>query len=244
MKRIYYFIFPAVLISCGGTEKETTQDQENSIETTEPVSLDQNTILEEFTNDYVPENKDGKWQIDDYAEIMLGSKVYASSDQVPEEERLSANWFEKLDLQGGFASVSGAYEGWSEVVLWRMKDGSDLVAKMTAGCGPVCDYSYSFSILKDGEMIERDASDLVLPLGDIMNQREIVLNKILSNYSDVPEDTYAQVRYMLPQKGTTMYVDLELGEEEIRTHLLKLSWDKEMFNVEETFEDAENIMYK
>lgn len=247
MKHLFYLTIPALLFSCGGDATEESNEEVSTEEVSElddTMIVDESVMIAEMSAEYIPENEDGLWQIDDYAQMMVGDKIYDSTNEIPEEDGLTSSYFEVKDLKGGYAKITGVYEGWSEFVLWRMKDGSDLIGKMTAGCGPVCDYSFAFSIYKDGQLVEKDASERVLPIEKILAQHDKVFNTIIGTYSDVPNDAYAQTVYCLPQNGTSMMVDMEIGEYEIRTHLLKLSWNKEKFTVEEYYNDGSNIMYK
>lgn len=235
MYKVFIPITLLLLLSCGGEESA-----ESDVEATEeseavPGSIEQEELPEDNSDVYVPENADGKWQIDDYAEMQMRGKIYNSSEDIPQQDIAASSWYEVLDLKGGYARVTGAYEGWSEYVLWRMADGNDLLGTLSAGCGPVCDYHFDFFIMNDGEKVA-DGNDL-LPLDELDQLAEAKHAQVLEEYGeglDYKEDFV--VYYDLPQSGTSMDVDLIVGADDIKVKLCKLSWDKSSFSVDEAYE--------
>lgn len=238
MKKLYLIPLTLILFACGsessteGSSEDTvTVDTTSEAEATEEVVAGDN--FTELT-EYIPENKDGNWQIDDYVEIFTQGKVYKNGEAYSESEDWSSSFYEILDISGGYARITGGYEGWSEYVLWRMKDGTDLLGTMSAGCGPVCEYNYKFYKCQGPEMNEVSRAT-IFPMAQIDDHREVMHEKIKNNidYLDYPDDW--QYIYRLPQKGTSMQVDLMVGPEEVTVPLVLLSWDKERFDIEEKY---------
>lgn len=219
MKRL---VIPVILVltACGGNENATESSTE------QPV--DDVTIVQE----YVEPEKGHVWQINDYAENLVNSKIYEDMDAVMEHG--GSLYYEVLDINNGYARVTGAFEGWYEFVLWRMEDGSDLVGYLSAGCGPVCDYTYFFYNYKDG--VKTEITDQVLPLDEMDEYSDIQYIKIIEKYPDLeyPQDVF--YKFNFPQQGTSMMVDYVVGAEEVEMPMFLLSWDKSKFSVEETYD--------
>ena len=238
-----YFLIPLslILFACGGEESQTEETSEESeeIETTDEAEATEDIVVgDNYTEltQYVPENIDGKWQIDDYVEIFTNGKVYADGEEYSKAEDWSANYYSVLDINGGYANITGGYEGWSEYVLWRMADGTDLLGTMSAGCGPVCSYSYKFYKCQGPDMDEISRA-VIFPMEQLDDHREVMHEKIKTEFEgmDYPEDW--QYIYRFPQKGTSMQVDLMVGAEEVVIPLVMLSWDKERFSVSEIYKE-------
>lgn len=235
MKRFLVVLLAVFIFSCGGETVADISENESSEIVSNTLNHENSQEKEtELVENYVPANEDGLWQIDDYAELMRGKKIYTSWDDVPEDEKGGGDIYETLDLKGGYANVTGAYEGWSEFVIWRMADGNDLLGSLTAGCGPACSYDFDFTVMKDGLEV-RDGNSLI-PWKEIDAHRDKMMPKIMELYGgglDYPEDD--QYVFIFPQKGTSMQVDLLLGADEVQLPLLKLKWNKEFFSIEERY---------
>ena len=242
-----YFLLPlsVLIFACGGEEAPADEAEEipgdpdaEVIVNDEPLQNGDYTELmdgEQVAIEYQPENEDGKWQIDDYAEVFMGEEIYPSWDDIPEDKDFGYI-YEVLDVKGGYAHVTGAYEGWSEFVLWRMDDGYDLIGTMHAGCGPVCDYRYEFFKCK-GQEITKISMARLFPMAKMDDHAEEMRKKVVADqeYIDYPEDKVYLFRF--PQKGTSMDVDLMIGAEEYIVPIYKLSWDKQKFSIEETYSE-------
>lgn len=232
----YSLLIPALtvaLVSCG---EQTTNDDtatESNSETVENVEevLPEEEAAAETVNEDIP---DDKWQVDNYAMYLLGEEITPNSEIADNND--GVGWyFTELDLAGGYASVTGAVEGWHEYVIWRMADGDDLVGQMSVGCGPACDYTFRF-YKGQGSGIEDYEMSVFMPLDEIEAHKEKMVPKIIAEYPvDYPEDS--QLVFNFPQKGTSMQVDVVVGADEIRVPLLKLAWDKSVFSVEEFYEE-------
>ncbi|MBD3638726.1 MAG: hypothetical protein HUJ25_15340 [Crocinitomicaceae bacterium] len=236
MKKV--FLIPgvvALLFSCGSSDNETnTESTESESLTEETVELsEEGTVLEEENETYTPENIDGIWQIDDYAELFTGTKIYKSQKDVPEDALSYGSYYLTLDTKGGYAHVTGPYEGWSEYVLWRMKDGNDLLGTMSAGCGPACDYNFDFYIMNNGEKIG-DGNRLI-PRMEIEDFGASLMPQILEEFEAIEYKEDYQFYYNFPQQGTSMEVDIIVGADEVRIPIILLSWDKEKFSVEKKY---------
>lgn len=237
-----YYILPLALLffACGAENTEDSATGQQPGEDQEKVSPEEAVEEIESTEvvpTYEPENKDGVWQIDDYAEMFVGSKIYNSAEDVPDDKRGSAQYYRQLDIKGGFAHVTGTYEGWNEYVLWRMKDGHDLLGTVSVGCGPVCTYDYVFYKCKNGEY-EKASMAQLFPMAEMDDHAEVMHKKILDKfeYFDYPNDkTYI---FIFPQKGTSMEVELMVGADEIQVPILRLSWDGGRFSIEKKYTEV------
>ena len=224
-------------MACGG-ESETPSTSENN-------TITQDTAAENLydTAHHEPqvlsediENK--VWQIDDYVEKILKNKVSNSADEAYKDpENLNNLYYETLDIPGGYANVTGAFEGWYEFVLFRMADGNDLLGKMTVGCGPACSYDYEFKVYNSGQLVDENPD--IFPKKEMEAHKEKMHQKTLKEleHVDYPED--AQLRYYFPQKGTDMQVNLVIGADEVEVKLLILEWDKQQFSIKKKFEKVE-----
>lgn len=240
MNKLLIPVVSFLLFSCGGNERSDQPANGTEDVTNEEISDSSEVVdvIEEI--EYVPENEDGVWQIDDYAEMIKGRKIYKSHDDIPVDEMSSSEYFQELDLRGGFASVTGAYEGWGEFVIWRMEHGGTLLGTMSAGCGPVCSYSFRFYIFNDqNEIVNEDAAEDVLPFRDIDAQKEKLMEKVLIKYPDIEYPEEYSALYKFPRKGTSMSVDLLVGADEIQIPMLELSWDKMSFQVSNYYDDVD-----
>jgi hypothetical protein len=229
MKKFIYGFLILGLWSCGGSDEVVSEENEEESDTLMTEVEEENEELAEDV--FIPENADGNWQIDDYAEMLTGDKIAASADEANMEN--SVGWFyQELDLSGGFASVTGAIEGWQEFVVWRMADGDDLVGFMSVGCGPVCDYAFRF-YKGQGENAQQIEMNEVFPMTEINELQETKHKEILDRDNgfgfDYPED--AQLYYHFPKKGTSMEVDIVIGADELQEPIFSLSWDKTKFSI-------------
>ncbi|UKN02897.1 hypothetical protein K6119_05135 [Paracrocinitomix mangrovi] len=244
-KHLWILTATAFLFACGG-ENETNESEGLTEEdlTCESADVDEsveNEVDGTLENgDFIPENSDGLWQIDDYAEMMMGQKIFASADAMNNNGDGVEHYYQTLDLKGGYAAVTGAYEGWSEFVLWRMADGNDLLGTMSAGCGPACDYDFKFYIMKDGEKVGEGNN--LIPRMEVEDYGASLMPKILEKYEGIEYQEDYQFFYNFPQKGTSMEVDIIVGADEVRIPIMMLSWDKKKFSVKEKYTELNERM--
>ena len=238
--RSLFFITMALLIFGCGSETEPNADGIVDVFDSVDNLLDSAVVAEEISENleakFIPENPDGVWQIDDYAELYLNTKVYLNHDDIDYSIDGTYYYYSELDKKGGFANVTGAFEGWYEFVIWRMADGSDLLGVMSAGCGPVCSYSFKWFIGDNGKL-EDVGFDQIFPGKEINAHRDEMHKKILDKHPDLdyPED--ADLIYEFPKKGTSMEVVISIGAEEIQLPIMLLSWDKQRFSVAEYYHE-------
>gem|GEM_PF-2857430 len=186
----------------------------------------------------IQEDKPAKtWQIDDYVTHLMGVRPAASAEELNEDQKLIW-YFQTLDVKGGFASVTGAIEGWMEFVLFRKSDGTDFIGKMTVGCGPACDYSFSFYTGKNEAISPVEMSD-IFPLERLEKERISHWDAVLLKYPVEYAEDY-QYRFVFPQKGTDMNVDLVLGADEIQIPFAVLGWNKMTFAIKDFSKDISN----
>lgn len=236
MKKLIYLGLPFFIFACGGgSEQDLTDKVEETIDSFETMPAeDSEEIVEEV---YVPENSDGNWQIDDYAELFVGDKIAMSTEDANLEN--SVGWYyTTIDKKGGYANVTGAIEGWREFVIWRMADGDDLIGSLSVGCGPVCDYSFKF-YKGQGKEVEEIAMTTIMPVAEIEKQKVKIQQKVLNDDKfgpfDYPDDV--QLYFHFPQKGTSMDVDIIMGADELQAKILSLKWDKTGFSIDKLHDD-------
>ncbi len=174
------------------------------------------------------------WQIDTYVPYIMGESIAMDAKSISNEEGIFW-YYQKLDVAGGFASLTGALEGWKEFALWRKDDGQDLIGEMTVGCGPACDYDFKF-YSGIGKEIEEVPLKSLVPVAEFEKTKSKIWDNILEKYpTDYPED--CQFRFIFPEKGTDMQVDLVLGADEIQIPFALLGWNKITFFVKKYLGD-------
>lgn len=183
------------------------------------------------------ESNERVWQINDYVLFLHKEEVAANAEEMDYDA--GQYWYyDKLDLKGGYALITGAVEGYKEYVLWRRSDGKDLVGELTVGCGPACSYDFQF-YLGNGDEIKPIEPKEILPV-DELNAQMAKLAK-LSNEKDPVEYTEdKQLRYVFPQKGTAMEVHVVLGADELEIKLGKLQWNRLTFTVDYLHDEVIN----
>lgn len=178
------------------------------------------------------------WQIDAYATHLIGSPIAENAEALNGKSEFQW-YYQTLDIKGGFASITGAVEGWKEFVLWRMADGNDLVGEMSVGCGPACDYSFTFYTGKGAQIQVCDPKS-IFPMEAIELHQKRMVPKIITKYPvEYPEDS--QLVFNFPRKGTGMRVDVVVGADEVRVPILQLAWDKSTFTISELFSKIEAV---
>lgn len=231
MKKIaFLFVTSFVIFACGPEEPV----EEVNIETSEEEVAEEELSAESTSNVAAPEIvveevvdvKNENWQINDYVEFILDTKV---AEGFEDAEEPYFHHYTDLDIGAGYAEVTGAYEGASTYVLWRMANGNDLIGTTSYGCGPVCDYSYSFQ--EYNGTTATDVSKTILPQSEISEHFNKIEKQMQEKYPDLTDDPYGQYMYSLPKEGTdlTLYMSYHLNDFEFP--IMVLSWDKEKFSV-------------
>lgn len=237
MKKHLFIPLFVFTLSCntekGEENNKVIENQQITSSSDSLIDLNQNVIEEKAIQN---ENIEDKWQIDDYVELLMGAKIYTSWDEIHENETAGASFYEILDIKGGFARITGAYEGAGEFVMWRMEDGNDIVGKMSMGCGPACDYSYQFYVCNK-ETTQKIELKNIMPIAEMDKHKVKMHEKALKKFNlDYPEDI--SYIFNFPRKGTSMEVDIQLGADEVHVPILRLSWDKSKFNIEQLYEEV------
>lgn len=211
-------------ISCNG-EQNTTATTENTNET-EQVNASENSVDTVEAN--VPEIKlKEKNQINDYAEYFLQGKIKDKSEDMNYENG-DMHYYEILDIANGYCRVSGMYEGWYEMAVWRMENGNDLIGMFSAGCGPVCEYSIHFYEVNADS--DKEVTNDVLPMKEIEAHAEKMKEQALQE-DVLIEGDMTGLKFIIPQKGTSMDVYLSINSNELEFPIITLSWDKKKFNI-------------
>lgn len=238
MKKSLGIIIGLILVACSG---ESTTDENIEIISEDSSSAETVEEIEDYAEvetNYEEPEEGHVWQINNYVEYLLNAKVFDD----PEEMDYEAGdmwYYERLNINGGYARVTGAIEGNMEFGLWRMDNGHDLIGKTSMGCGPVCDYSYTFYELdknKGGEV-----SEDILPMKSIEEHQAKVYKLVIEKYPDLEYPDDQQLRLFIPQGGTSMKVNLVVGADEVEVPLLKLAWDKQRFFVEALYENVPDL---
>lgn len=230
MKYAFLSALTFLLIACGSSENNAEENsaETNPVETDSVPNPDQG---EPDTSSTLIELKE-KNQVNDYAEYFLQGKVFEDREKM-DFEKGDMHYYETLDLKNGYASVTGAYEGSYQFAIWRMANGNDLVGKTSMACGPVCDYNFSFyEITADGDI---DVTDQIMPMDEIQKQRQKMEDKATAD-GKMEKDSFTQLRFILPQKGTSMDVYLSMNSNELEFPIVTLSWNKEKFTVSKKFD--------
>ena len=232
MKKIIFIGIAICLVGCGDDGKASIEDNGE----TENSSEEEVSVLEEPTDIYEEPNEEHVWQINNYAEYFLESKIAKNSEEM-DWEAGEMWYYETLDLKGGFARVEGAVEGNYEFAVWRMANGNDLIGKTALGCGPICEYSYYFYEQFKGEGSE--VTQEILPNDEIEKHRLKIHNLIKDSYENLDNPEDSQLHFFLPQKGTSMLVNIVVGADEVDVPLLKLKWNKKQFLIDEVYDDIQ-----
>lgn len=231
MKKISPLIISIFVLSCSGNHTIEQPNEENfSSEENGPEEI---IILEtsEDTIEYSSEIKKNM-QIDEYVEFLLGDKV---SKEPPSGNVTGMGYFySDLDVKGGYAEVSGAFEGGMTYVLWRMENGADLIGRTNYECGPVCGYDYEFWIFENEN--QREAKAEVLPLKEMESHFKSVEKAMIQKYPDL-EDPEGQYMLTLPKKGTSIIVNMSINLNDFEFPIMELSWDKTKFSVSKKYDD-------
>lgn len=220
-----------LMFACGSESNQNSNQQEtnqNKIAETEETKA---VLSEDNAND---SSSADKKQIDYYCEYFLKDDVFLDRNKI--------NWdagdmyyYELLDLEGGYASVAGAFEGGYVFVLWRMANGNDLVGKTSSSCGPVCDYT--LNLYEVSATAEKEVTQTILPIKEIDAHAKEMESKVRKQYETDPSDA-PRIKYDLPRKGTSIDVILSMESNEIEFKILTLSWDKSRFSVAEKIKEV------
>ena len=223
------FFVSTFLIACS-SEPEVAETSEGSVteEIIEEAQTEDNEAIEAPTIEIedVVEVANENWQINDYVEFILDTKVGEGFDDAEEPY---FHHYTDLDIGAGYAEVTGAYEGASTYVLWRMANGNDLIGTTSYGCGPVCDYSYLFQEY-DGTKAT-DVSKSTLPQDEISAHFEKIEKEMQKKYPELTDDPNGQYMYSLPKEGTDLTLFMSYHLNDFEFPIMVLSWDKEKFSV-------------
>lgn len=230
MKYVHLSTLIFAVTSCGSSENQETKTPENvattEVDTTIPVESE---IVQ--VSDEIIELKE-KNQVNDYAEYFLQAKVFEDPEQM-NFEKGDMHYYEILDLKNGYASINGAYEGNYQFAIWRMFNGNDLVGKTSSACGPVCNYKVSFyEITPQGDV---EVTETIMPMAEIEKQRQKLESRAKAE-GKMDEEFDTQLKFILPQKGTSMDVYLSMNGNELEFPIVTLSWDKLKFTVSKKHE--------
>jgi hypothetical protein len=231
----YFYLVTLILAACGSSENQdsTTAAHSNSPETDAAVNVE-SEIIE--TNKETIELKE-KNQVNNYAEYFLQAKVFEDR-ALMDFEKGDMHYYEILDLKNGYASVTGYYEGSYQFAIWRMANGNDLVGKTSSECGPGCNYKFSlYEITKDGDI---DVTDALIPMDDIEKQRQKLESRAKAE-GRMEEEFSSQLKFILPQKGTSMDVYLSMNLNELEFPVVTLTWDKSKFTISKKFEEIPEV---
>ena len=233
MKKILFIIILHCLISCGTNEHVEKTDMDIVSDTNVFISSSAFSEVLPVEVEQVFELKDRN-TIKDYAEYFLQANVY-TNDEI-EKNRPEDAYFNYyvLDEKKGYAHINGSFEGDFYFAIWQLANGNDLVGKMTAYCGPACNYVCNFyEITPVGEM---EITALILPMDEIELKRQQVEDELRMT-GDIEKDILpAQTKFIFPQKGTSIDVYFSANSNELEFPMLTLDWDGEKFAVAQIFD--------
>lgn len=236
MKKLIYIPIGLLFFACG--ESNSQEDKEMSENAEFTTNIEDSTSGETaLTSSEEVNIEPSGWNVDDYAEFFEDACIVDRQDQIdwndPDEK--CHLFYETKDVKGGFVSIRGGMEGWIEYVMFRMADGRDLVGRMAVGCGPACSYEFKFYYCnkEDYEL----ALEQPFPVEEMDTHIEKMYKKGTEKYPDLEYAEDYQVRYVFPQQGTSMAVNLILGADEIEYPIIKLGWNKTNFFVEELYHE-------
>jgi hypothetical protein len=235
MKYFYLATLMLILTACGSSENQdsTTADDSASRETDTAVTVE--AEINEPIHETI-ELKE-KNQVNDYAEYFLQAKVFEDPSSM-DFEKGDMHYYETLDLKNGYAAITGAYEGSYQFAIWRMANGNDLVGKTSSECGPGCNYKFTlYEITKDGDI---DVTEALIPMDDIEKQRQKLESKAKAE-GRMEEEFNSQLKFILPQKGTSMDVYLSMNLNELEFPIVTLSWDRSKFTISKKFEEIPEV---
>lgn len=216
MKHLGIITLALCLFACGPEEVTDIVTDDDRELLPDPEGLAHDT----FPTEDVDSAESDISQIERMVYALLGKKGF-------DNEMM---FFQVLDPQNGYASVTGAFEGWMEFTYWNRADGTMLLAETAAGCGPVCDqslYFYSFSKGSD-EFTQLELED-VIPTTEIDSHVELMADRGFEQFEMEGDDFFPW--YTLPQEGTSILIEMDMDLNEIVFPIMELSWNKERFEV-------------
>jgi hypothetical protein len=236
MKYIYLSMMILMLGACGSSENQesTMAVNSNSVET-DTAAATESEITETINETIELKEKN---QVNDYAEYFLQERVAINRSEIDYAQWSMGHSYNILDVENGYASITGAYEGSFEFAVWRMANGNDLVGKTSSECGPGCNYKFSlYEITKDGDI---DVTEALIPMDAIEKQRQKLESKAKAE-GRMEEEFGSQLKFILPQKGTSMDVYLSMNSNELEFPIVTLSWDKSKFTISKKFEEIPEV---
>lgn len=232
MKQCFTLTLLVLLLgSC--TEENSTGSEKKEINAPEDVVEQTDTTNEESVSEIVetPADSTGPLSVLDYMQMIHGSNEAAYG---PNQEYLN---FQVKDVKNGYLEFAGAYEGFITMVLWRAKDGDDIIAETHFGCGPVCDQTFHIKEYFRG--VEKPMEEnMLIPNAEIIQVFENKSAMFMQHYADIVDaEIGPSLWYRLPQKGTSITLTMAYDQEEIEAYLAELTWDGERFSVGKVYDE-------
>jgi hypothetical protein len=132
------------------------------------------------------------------------------------------------DVANGYLRLEGAWEGFTEVALFRTADGASLLVVARAECGPLCEQTVRAFAARAGGLVE--VTEEVLP--PVAPDRLAAAWDRLRQPGDPDlEGEDLAVLLLLPRFGTTIRVVVppEVAGREVT--LLELRWNRSAFEL-------------
>lgn len=101
------------------------------------------------------------------------------------------------DTKNGYMKVKGINEGWSEIALFKKKDGDYLISVASVACGPVCDGVVDFYTYERGKWT--DVTEEVFP-----KMTEQIVNNMFNAKGVRTAESEDNHYLLLPRNGTTI----------------------------------------
>jgi hypothetical protein len=126
------------------------------------------------------------------------------------------------DTKNAYLKLQGAWEGWAEFVLFRKRDGSDVIAESSVHCGPVCEGELTLSTYQNGTWAKVEKK--IFPS---FSQR--ALDAAFKSKEIDPGEHPSYYFILLPQEKA-IHIACNLCKDDKPVTLLELLWDGEKFS--------------
>lgn len=164
---------------------------------------------------------DSKKVLDYFEMIQKKSNYFHQSVLGENDTKIEVN-----DTRNGFLRITGAFEGWIEVALFRNPDNSPVLLVGLNTCGPACGTDLFAYRLKDDDFVLSNES--VLPKLD----EEEVVAKYRRNVNDKDAEIISYL-YQLPREGRKVKISEDVSGDMI----FEMEWLGDRFVVNRSILD-------
>jgi hypothetical protein len=148
---------------------------------------------------------------------------YLSRDMLPDRKKgISIE-----DVKNGYLKITGPWEGFAEIALFKKSNGDYLIGLTVANCGPGCEQEIHFLENNGGKWTDKTKE--VLPT--ISNSTLEGEYKKKKSAGDPQTLSEAPALYMLPRYGTTIQIVAQPEFTKKKIVLQELTFNKEKFAI-------------